>query len=459
MIPRMSFDISWTDLGAGLVAALVASDRAALAAQAEAALRPNTQSAPRGGAGISGANPADCCTLAFLSVRSGFSATLAALALPAGSRIAFSGITIKDMPRIAQHHGLQVDAFDVDPLTLAPCLTSLARTVTAETKIIVVAHLFGSRTDLTPVHQFAAQRGILVFEDCAQAYTGDGWCGHDASDVALFSFGPIKTATALGGAIIRYKSPELRAASANVQSRWPAQSQLKFAQRVLKFAGLSFLSLRPVFTAFTAVCDAMGKDWDALIAQSARGFSGGEFFSRIHTQPCAALLSLLNRRLRQQHGPRMAQRAAVAQRVLDSVPTVQAPGRRAQSHSHWVLPLEFADPTAAAYVLRLHGFDATKGTSSMTVIGDHPEQAAPLARHAESRWLYVPCHARMSHSDRQRLAAAVAVAARSPSQTQENPSSEGSFSPSSAPPSGAQPGTGHTPSAQPPVHSTVNTHT
>lgn len=395
----MVFDLSWSDLAAGLLASAKSGDRAALARSAEAALGGDARH-----------------NLAFLSVRSGFSATLAALALPRGSRIAFSGITIKDMPRIAQHHGLQVDAFDVEPGALAPSVASLERTVTPQTRIIVVAHLFGSRTDLTPIHDFAAARNILVFEDCAQAYTGDGWCGHERSDVAFFSFGPIKTATALGGGVLRYRSTTLRNAADAVQKTWPVQSQVQFAKRVLKFFGLTTLSVRPVFTLFTATCDAVGKDWDALIAQSARGFSGGEFFQRIHTQPCGALLSMLTRRLRQQHGPRIAQRAAAAQRLLEALPGHAAPGRDSCSHSHWVVPLEFAQPTEAAAVLRAHGFDATRGTSSMTVVGDSPERSAPKARAAEHRWLYVPCHARMSHADRQRLAAAVQAAARSSSQ-------------------------------------------
>lgn len=390
----MVFDLSWPDLAHGLAATVAPSNRAVLAARVEQAF---------------GDPPHR--NLAFLSVRSGWSATLAALKLPPGSRVAFSGITIRDMPRIAQHHGLGVDAFDLDPDTLAPDMESLERALTPQTRVVVVAHLFGARVDLTPVHDLAQRRGLLVFEDCAQAFTGDGWYGHERSDVVFFSFGPIKTATALGGGVLRYRSAELRAAAAAVQAQWPVQRQGAFARRVLRFCGLSFLSLRPVFTAFTATCDALGKDWDAMIAQSARGFSGGDFFQRIHTQPCAALLALLERRLRQQHGPRLAARAQAARRLLSELPAHAAPGRGAPVHTHWVVPLEFADPAAAARVLRTHGFDATRGTSSMTVIGEEPQRRAPRAHTAETRWLYVPCHAGMTLRDGRRLARAIAEAA------------------------------------------------
>lgn len=399
----MVFDVGWLDLFSGLGLSVASSNRPERRAEVER---------------VFSAQPER--NLAFLSVRSGFSATLQALALPQGSRIAFSGITIKDMPRIAQHHGLQVDAFDVDPATLQPSVQSLERVLTPDTRVIVLAHLFGSRADLTPFHDLAERRGLTVVEDCAQAYTGDGWCGHERSDVACFSFGPIKTATALGGAVLRYRDPKLRQRAAAVQDAWPVQSQARFARRVLRFFGLQFLSVRPVFSAFTSGCDALGKNWDALIAQSARGFSGGDFFQRIHMQPCAALLALLQRRLTQPHGVRIAQRAAVAQRLRAAIGGEASPGVNAQFHSHWVVPVSFNQPEHAAAVLRSHGFDATRGTSSMTVVGSLPEQQAPQARSAEGQWLYVPCHAQMSHSDRERLIRAV-HAARAPAEPPKLP--------------------------------------
>lgn len=388
VIPRMTFDIGWSDLAAGAWAAATAGGRAARAAAVERAL---------------GGDPT--CNLAVLSVRSGLHALLQALALPAGSRVAFSAITIKDMPRIAQRHGLQVDTFDLDPTTLAPDIESLRRALTPETKVVIVAHLFGARCDLREVRAIASERGILLIEDCAQAWTGDGWIGHDDSDVVLFSFGPIKTATALGGGVLRFQGRELRDRVAAVQSQWPVQGRATFAKRVGKFCVLSALSTRPVFTAFTWGCDRLGRDWDAMIAQSARGFAGGDFFARISTQPGAPLLALMERRLRQSHAAEIARRERSARELIAQVGG--SGGGRAAQHSHWVVPLEFDRPLEAAATLRQHGFDATRGTSSMTVVGDDPQARAPRARAAEDRWLYVPCHRGMTASDLTRLASAV----------------------------------------------------
>eukprot|EP00961_Rhodomonas_salina_P101196 1361985-Rhodomonas_salina.1 len=47
-----------------------------------------------------------------------------------------------------------------------------------------------------PVIEFAQAHNLLVIEDCAEAFDGLRYKGHPKSDVVLFSFGPIKFATA-----------------------------------------------------------------------------------------------------------------------------------------------------------------------------------------------------------------------------------------------------------------------
>jgi hypothetical protein len=43
----------------------------------------------------------------------------------------------------------------------------------------------------------AKRHKLFVFEDCAQAFTGPEYTGHAETDAAMFSFGSIKTATAI----------------------------------------------------------------------------------------------------------------------------------------------------------------------------------------------------------------------------------------------------------------------
>ncbi len=57
--------------------------------------------------------------------------------------------------------------------------------------------------DLDEVARFARDHGPLLVEDCAQAFRGPESMGDPAADVSMYSFGTLKTSTALGGAVLR----------------------------------------------------------------------------------------------------------------------------------------------------------------------------------------------------------------------------------------------------------------
>ena len=112
------------------------------------------------------------------SLRSAFDLLLTAVALPRGSEVLLSAVTHPDMVRIARTHGLRVLPIDLDLVTLAPRLEVLERAVTPSSRMLVVAHLFGTRVELGPIAGFARRHRLLLVEDCAQAFvdsteTGD----------------------------------------------------------------------------------------------------------------------------------------------------------------------------------------------------------------------------------------------------------------------------------------------
>src|SRR5690606_31664613 len=121
----------------------------------------------------------------------------------------FSALNIKGMIKIVDRQGLTPVPIDLDIEHMAPRLELIERAITPATRAIVVAHLFGTRLDLAPLAAIARRRGIMLIEDCAQAFDGSRYRGHPEADVSMFSFGPLKTATALGGAILRVRDPAL----------------------------------------------------------------------------------------------------------------------------------------------------------------------------------------------------------------------------------------------------------
>lgn len=84
--------------------------------------------------------------------------------------------------------------------------TLLADVLGAATRAIVLTHLYGGLAPLAPVLALAAERGIPVVEDCAQAHgaTIDGRRAGSFGAIGCFSFYPTKNLGALGdgGALV-----------------------------------------------------------------------------------------------------------------------------------------------------------------------------------------------------------------------------------------------------------------
>jgi dTDP-4-amino-4,6-dideoxygalactose transaminase len=399
MIPRGTPDIGWRDLAAGLLGCVWSDPPERVQRRVEA-----RWSAAQ--------------TVACLSVRSGLDLLLQALALPHGSELIVSAITIPDMITIIEQHGLTPVPVDIDPATLGVDPARLARLIGPRTSAILVAQLFGSRTSLAPVARLARQHGLLLIEDCAQAYDGV-YRGDPDSGVCLFSFGPIKTATALGGALVRCRDAALAARLRQLQARYPRQPRRLLVRRIVRFAALKLLAHPQRFAVFVAICRLRRRNHDQLINESVRSFAGQNLLARIRQQPSAALLHLLERRLRQLDPARIMARAAFARRILAQLPAVPRPGAAAERHTHWVLPIESDEPATLTRALWTHGFDATRKASSLTVVPP-PDRRTPdpvNARRLLARLVYLPMYPQLAERDLLRLGRIV----RDVEQTQPDP--------------------------------------
>ncbi|HVX15466.1 MAG TPA: DegT/DnrJ/EryC1/StrS family aminotransferase [Pirellulales bacterium] len=389
MWSRKRIDVGWADLIFAATRSPSSDDRALLAAEIEQRWSP--------------AGQAVVC----LSVRSAFDLLLSSLDLPAGSEILVSAVTIGGMLRIIAEHGHVAVPVDLDAHHLAPRPDALARALSPRTKVVLVAHLFGGRIDLRPVVEFARRNDLILIEDAAQAYAGPTYTGHPTADVSLFSFGPIKTATALGGAIACVRDPQLLMRMRRKQVDWPPQKRSAYLARVLKYAALKASSSRPAYTALLSACRAVGSNHDRLVNGSVRGFADGDFFVQIRRQPSAALLSLLKRRLTGFDERRLSQRVRQAELLMAGWRGSSLfPGSANEPHVHWMLPLHTASPSRLIARLAAAGFDATQG-HSLTVV--QPPRARPeldpiVARAVMAGIVFVPCYSGMSAPAVERLA-------------------------------------------------------
>ena len=390
MIPRKHIDIGWTDLAYGLAAGLFVRDQK------------HTQRAvedywsPQGDA------------LAALSVRSAFDLVLQQLALPHGSEVLVSAVTIRDMVAVIEHHGLIAVAVDLDPASCAVIPAALAAAITPRTRALLVAHLFGSRMPMDALVQLAQHHGLFLFEDCAQAFAADAYRGHAGSDVTLFSFGTIKTATAGGGALCRFRDRQLRDRVAERQQHYPPQPVTRYMRKLCKLALLKVLGGRLLYTLFVGLCRLAGRDHDAVISGATRGFARGALIQQLRQQPPAAMLALLARRLRATTAEDLAVRISAAVSLRNQLPAQDHPGAAAAAHCHWVLPIRSEQPDALVRHLAAQGYDATRGASSLYAVPPAAGHAAPVqAQRMMAAIVYLPFDTCKSAQEISRLAGAI----------------------------------------------------
>jgi dTDP-4-amino-4,6-dideoxygalactose transaminase len=386
MWARKRIDIGWRDLLAATGYALFPGSRAAAQQSAEH-IWPGTDD-----------------VIACLSVRSGLDLMLGQLGLPAGSEVLVSAVTIEDMVAILRHHGLVAVPIDVDPADMSPSLKDMDRAITPRTKAMLIAHLFGTRLPLQPFAAKAREHGLLLWEDCAQAFDGRT-SGHPEADAVMFSFGPIKTATALGGGLLRVRDRELLARMRSAQEKWPLSSR-SFVSRVARYAVLKFLSGRIAFGVLWRLLKLLGRNPDRVLNSAVRNFPGDQLIAQLRHRAPAAMLRLLARRLRTFRKDRFDRQARLGRRLADRLASVvECPGVAAAEHSFWVFPVCVRDAAPILTAVRAAGFDASAGSQLRAVpAADGSLQSTPNAARITTESVFLPLYPELTEVDVGRLA-------------------------------------------------------
>jgi dTDP-4-amino-4,6-dideoxygalactose transaminase len=284
---------------------------------------------------------------------------------------------------------------DIDLQLAAPRLDLLEQAIGPRTRAIVVAHLFGTRLNLDPVIAIARKHGLVVLEDCAQAFVGPGYVGHPQAEVSMFSFGPLKTSTALGGAMLTVRDPALLARMRALQAGYPVQGRREYLNRVGKFAALKIALSRPVFTLLFKLLDMRGVEFDTTVGDAVRNVAKLSSSKKLRKRPSAAMLAVMARRLQRFSPAHLAARAKAGERLRallgDALPM---PASASLTHSYWVFPVLVDDPKAAMPALRAAGFDATNLPRSAAAAApqDRPELEPATANRLMQHLMVLPCY-------------------------------------------------------------------
>ncbi|MEO0872595.1 MAG: UDP-4-amino-4,6-dideoxy-N-acetyl-beta-L-altrosamine transaminase [Pseudomonadota bacterium] len=142
-----------------------------------------------------------------------------ALEVGPGDRVWTSPLTFVASSNVALYCGAEVDFVDVDPRTYNMCPQKLADKLEQATsegtlpKVIIPVHLTGQSCDMAAIHEASSRYDIRIIEDASHAIGGSygtrfvGACEY--SDIAVFSFHPVKIVTTGEGGMAMTNDAEL----------------------------------------------------------------------------------------------------------------------------------------------------------------------------------------------------------------------------------------------------------
>ncbi|TYQ27604.1 cell wall biogenesis protein [Pseudanabaena sp. UWO311] len=384
--PRIELDITIKDLSVGLISSFSSPERSKIITQIQSYWHTPKE------------------VLVTLCVRTSFDLLLQALCLPAGSEIMMSAVNIAHMEEIVKKHHCIPVPIDIDLETLVPSLELLKSSISNQSRIFVVAQLFGAIVQLDPYVEICKSHNILLVEDCAQAFDGLRYIGHPHADISLFSFGPIKSCTALGGSITIVQEPNLAQKMRDIEQTYLVKTDFWFLKRLLKYLCLKVLSTPTIFGILIACLNLLKLDANNFISMLTRGFGKGDIQTQLRYRPPNRMLRLLLHRLElldQTYYDRRKQSALVFFDLLKK--TDANLGNGAMQHSYWVVPLMTENPEMLMQKLREAGFDSTTGTTSLKSLAEESSFATKLMRSI----LYLPIYPAVPLQEVARLAQSI----------------------------------------------------
>jgi len=276
-----------------------------------------------------------------LSVRTGFDLFLRVMDYPPGTEVLMSAVNIPDMMRIVRAHGLKIISLDIDLETMAPKIQLFDTLVTEHTKVLVVASIYGRRFNMDPVVSAARSHGLIVVEDCAESFNGFDYLGYEGSDLALFSFGPIKHYTAFGGAIAKIRSKDLYEKMSSLYENDPVQLHTDYLKKIVKYVIVYLFLDCPLVTRLTIYLGRLlNIDHKKHVVSMMRGFPGDELIAKLRRRPCDALLAMMTLRLGEVDPTSVSLLNLKHEYVSERLPgMVTQVGAKADVRNHWLFPI------------------------------------------------------------------------------------------------------------------------
>lgn len=349
-----------------------------------------------------------------LSVRSLVDVHLSSKSYPEGSEVVIvPPIGIEGMMDVIQYHGIKIVPIDIGDYANEPIvhvdIEKVKKKLNDNTVAILVVHPFGlicmddaeMKTLRNTVDNYSGKNNIEIWEDCAECFAGsDGYLGSQFANVHFFSFGMIKTATALGGGIcVLNNNLDEGADALSVQMRriqhtlHGQQTGREFFAKIYKAFLLRIFARNDALIGILVwLLNLLRIDYDSIVTSAVKGFPAQKskghkssvselneekrvraikLVQRLRNRPHPALLSLLHRRIKSATTSKIVfkrkERCAKMRGLLKQfIPSLQMPeGNDSSQHLYWLFPLITNNPDETYEEMKKHGYDIPRGTSQL----------------------------------------------------------------------------------------------
>jgi dTDP-4-amino-4,6-dideoxygalactose transaminase len=208
----------------------------------------------------------------------------------------------------------------------------------------------------------------------------------------MFSFGLIKTATALGGALLTIRDPSLLASVRAIQAHYPQQKTAKFIRRVAKYTIFKAITDSSfTYGVLLAGMRVMGKNHHVVVRKLSRSFLPENLVAQIRQRPSVPLLQLLQHRITTFDTSRLKDRKSKVEHFASQLPESCRPvGFGQTQHTYWLCPIRVENPAILIESLYQAGFDAADGGTSLAVISTEIHPNPKRAKVMMEELVFVP---------------------------------------------------------------------
>ena len=353
------------------------------------------------------------------SARYGFHLLLQGWGIGAGDEVIMPALTYFAIPALAVATGATPVFADVGLRSHVLDPESFRAAITPKTKAVVPTHLFGTPCDMAAINAIAAEHGIKVIEDVAQA-TGSRYQGAMAGslgDAAYYTFGLTKNITTLSGAMITTNDADLASSVRSTMERATYGQRRASAKEALTGAAM-MVATHPLvypFTVHPAVVlgNRLGKDpIHERFGEAERRYDVvPEHYQKARPRAVQAAVGLKQlERLSSLNGARI-RNGRFLDEGLANVPGLTVPEYPQGSEPIYMsFVVHHANRDGLAAGLRRRGVDTTVG-----YMGNHagsdlfPEFATscPNTERAVTDRLHIPVHPNLTDADLRHMCEAV----------------------------------------------------